>query len=119
MVLELTMGNVIALVGLVVAALWALAKLLGVQSERRLDERFDGLQQAMNGIAAVQDRNAEAMRELEREVRRHQVEAARDYVRRDDFVRHIGSIETRIDNFALRMERALNQVSHPRRGDDV
>lgn len=118
MVLELTVGNVIALVGLVVAALWALAKLLGVQSERRLDERFDGLQQSMTAIAAVQDRNAESMRELEKELRRHQVEAARDYVRRDDFVRHIGSIETRIDNFALRMERALTQVTPTRRGND-
>ena len=28
----------------------------------------------------------------------------------DDFVRHIGTIETRIDNFALRMERVLEQL---------
>ena len=38
----------------------------------------------------------------------HFDDAAREYVRRDDFVRHIGIIETRIDNFALRMERALD-----------
>ena len=29
-------------------------------------------------------------------------------VRRDDFVQAIGSISTRIDNFALRVERALD-----------
>ena len=35
-------------------------------------------------------------------------EKPRDYIRRDDFVQAIGGINTRIDNFALRMERALD-----------
>lgn len=114
MVMELTLGNVITLVALVVAALWAMAKMLGAQAERRLDQRFDQLGKSMADIAASQDRNAAAVLELEREFRRHQADAARDFVRRDDFVRHIGVIETRIDNFALRMERALDQLGAAR-----
>ena len=36
-----------------------------------------------------------------------QAEVARDYVRRDDFVQVIATINTRIDNFALRIEAAV------------
>lgn len=119
MVLELTLGNAITLVALVVAALWAMAKMLGVQAERRLDARFDSLGKTMADIATSQDRNAAAVLELEREFRRHQADAARDFVRRDDFVRHVGVIETRIDNFALRMERALEHLGVRKGGLDA
>lgn len=110
MVFEVTLGNVITVVALVIAAMWALFKLISVQQERRLKERFDTLDKAMGDVAKAQMRNADATADLERQFHAHQVELARDYVRRDDFVRHLGSIETRIDNFALRVERALNQL---------
>lgn len=110
MVFEVTLGNVITLVALVIAAMWALFKLVNVQQERRLNDRFDTLTTAMEAVAKSQERNADATAQLEREFHKHQVDLARDYVRRDDFVRHMGSVETRIDNFALRMERALNQL---------
>ncbi len=110
MVFEVTLGNVITLVALVIAAMWALFKLVNVQQERRLNDRFDALTNAMEAVAKSQERNADATAQLEREFHKHQVDLARDYVRRDDFVRHMGSVETRIDNFALRMERALNQL---------
>lgn len=118
MVFELTLTNVISVVALVVAALWALFKLVSVQQERRLNDRFDALTAAMKqtadtqaevmkGIAASQERNADATAQLERDFLRHQVELARDYVRRDDFVQVIGTINTRFDNFALRIEAAV------------
>ena len=110
MVFEVTLGNVITVVALVVAAMWALFKLVSVQQERRMNDRFDTLTRAMLVVAKSQERNADATAQLEREFHKHQVDLARDYVRRDDFVRHLGSIETRIDNFALRVERALNQL---------
>ena len=110
MVFEVTLGNVITVVALVVAAMWALFKLVSVQQERRMNDRFDTLTRAMQDVAKLQERNADATAQLEREFHKHQVDRARDYLRRDDFVRHLGSIETRIDNFALRVERALNQL---------
>ena len=116
MVIELTLTNVITLIALVIMGLWALAKLLGVQAERRLDERFAVLNKTMTDIAASQDRNGAAVLELERDFRRHQAELAIHYVRREDFIRNIGVIETRIDNFALRMERALEHLGTTRKG---
>lgn len=110
MVIELTLGNVITVLALFVAAVWALMKVINAQHEKRLAERFDGLALTMQSIAQSQDSNAKATQELEREFHRHRAELAREYVRRDDFVRHAGTIETRIDNFALRMERALDQL---------
>ena len=110
MILELTLGNVITVAALFIAALWALVKVINLQQDRHLTERFKGLGETMKSIAAVQDKNALATLELEREFRRHQADSAREYVRRDDFVRHVGVIETRIDNFALRMERALDNL---------
>lgn len=111
MVFEVTLGNAIALLMGVVAALWALFKLVSVQQERRLNERFDTLGKAMKEVADMQAGNAKATLDLEREFHKHRAEAAREFVRRDDFIRHVGIIETRIDNFALRMERALHEIS--------
>ncbi|MBS0402861.1 MAG: hypothetical protein JSS18_10320 [Proteobacteria bacterium] len=110
MMFELTMTNVISLGGAFIGALWALLKVITVQGERRISERFDALAKVLSDVAATQDRNAAATLELEREFRKHQADMARDYLRRDDFVRHVGIIETRIDNFALRMERALDNL---------
>lgn len=118
MVIELTLTNVITLIALVIMGLWALAKLLGVQAERRLDERFATLNKAMSDIAASQDRNGAAVLELERDFRRHQADLAINYVRREDFIRAIGVIETRIDNFALRMERAIEHFGTTRKGSE-
>lgn len=110
MIFELTLTNVITVAALFIAALWALLKVISTQGEKRISERFDALGKVMADIAATQDRNAASTLELEREFRKHQADMARDYLRRDDFVRHVGIIETRIDNFALRMERALDQL---------
>ncbi|MBD9530947.1 hypothetical protein IB233_04755 [Comamonas sp. CMM01] len=110
MVIELTLSNVITVLALFVAALWALLKRVGSQQERRLAERFDGLSQSLASIAQAQDSNARATQELERQLLQHRVEMAKEYVRRDDYVRDIASLGTRIDNFALRVERALNHL---------
>ena len=80
MVLELTLGNVLTLLVAGVGAIWALIKVLGVQAEKRLDERFATLGKALTDITAIQDRNAASVLELEREFRRHQADAARDFV---------------------------------------
>ncbi len=111
MIFELTLGNVITVAALFIAALYALVKVISMQQDRHLTDRFKTLDATMKTIADAHKDNAGATLELEREFRKHQADAARDYVRRDDFIRHIGIIETRIDNFALRMERALDQIN--------
>ena len=108
MIFELTMTNLISLADLFLGALWGLLKVIALQAEKRSNEKFAGLQEAIAKVGADMRREAEAARQLETSFLRFQAELPRDYVRRDDFVQAIGSISTRIDNFALRVERALD-----------
>ena len=108
MTFELTMTNLISLVGLSLGALWGLLKVIAIQAERRSGEKFAALQEAIGHVGTDMRREAEAARQMETSFLRFQAELPRDYVRRDDFVQAVGSISTRIDNFALRMERALD-----------
>lgn len=110
MIVEFTLSNLIFVAIALVGAFWALIKIIKFQEDRRQDERFKALTITIQAIAATQDKNAQATLELEREFHRHQAYAEREFVRRGDFVRHVGVLETRIDNFALRMERALNNL---------
>ncbi|MBF5006390.1 hypothetical protein [Diaphorobacter caeni] len=110
MVFEVTLSNVLWVVGMVIAAIWALMKVISLQQEKHINARFDALATTIADIAVTQSKNAEATLNLEREFHAFQIETTRDFVRRDDFVRHVGIIEARIDNYALRMERVLEQL---------
>lgn len=107
MTLELNIANLIAIGAAFIGALWALMKTFAVQYERSLEARFKDLGEGMGGIKTSQLREQETTARLERELLRFQAELPRDYVRRDDFVRVVGTIETKIDNMALRVERAV------------
>lgn len=111
MIFELTLTNALSLASLFFGTLWGLLKVLGAQGEKRMVERFEALHGALAEVAEQHAKNAQATLELEREFRRHQAQTEREFVRRDDFVRHIGSLETRIDNFALKVERALDNLT--------
>lgn len=125
MTLELNMGNLIAVAVAFVGALWALLKVFAVQHEKALEARFKGLSEHMKnngdaiaarfksldesvgGIRNSQAREQETTQRLERELLQFKAELPRDYVRREDFIRAVGTIETKIDNMALRVERAV------------
>lgn len=109
MTIELTLTNAITICALFIASLFALVKVIGAQQERRLSEKFDVLGKAMSSIGEDLRNEAEATRKLETAFLTFKAELPRDYVRRDDFVRAVGTIETRIDNFAFRMERVLEK----------
>ena len=82
--------------------------MIALQAEKRSNEKFAALQDSIASVGRDMRREADAARQLETSFLRFQAELPRDYVRRDDFVQAIGSISTRIDNFALRVERALD-----------
>lgn len=105
--LDLSVTHLITLGTLYAGSLWGLVKIIAVQQERRLTEKFATLTASLASMATDLRNEANATRQLENAFLRFQAELPRDYVRRDDFVRAVGTIETRIDNFALRMERAL------------
>lgn len=105
--LDLTVGHLITLGLAFFAALWCLVKIIGVQNDRRLSEKFDTLTKSLGTLSQELKDEAIANRKLETSFLQFQAELSRDYVRRDDFLRAVGVIETRIDNFAFRMERVL------------
>lgn len=107
--LTLNLGHLITLGLFFMGALFGLVKWLAAQQEKTLAEKFNAINSTMSAVAADQRKEAEASHALKVEFLNWKAELPRDYVRRDDFVRAVGTIEARIDNFALRVERALTQ----------
>lgn len=108
MTLELNITHLITLGVAFIGALWALVKIIVAQQEKRLTEKFGVLTKALETVGSDLRAEAQATQQLKLEFLQFKAELPRDYVRRDDFIRSIGTIEARIDNFALRMERALS-----------
>lgn len=111
MTFELTMANVITLFALFFTVLAALLKAIAWQAEKRSNEKFSALQASIDALAKVAREDAALVRQLETRIYQLQAELPRDYVRRDDFVQVLGQINTRIDNFALRVETAIFKSS--------
>lgn len=107
MTIELTIFNLAALASAFVAVLWALVKIIAIQQEKALESRFKTLGESLDGVRGSIAREQETTQRLERELLQFKAELPRDYVRREDFIRAVGTIETKIDNMALRVERAV------------
>jgi len=84
------------LVGIAVTILGAFAglvKMMVMQMERRLDQRF-----------ALTDKDSERLRTLEISVERLRGDMPVHYVRREDYVRGQTVIEAKLDALALKLE---------------
>ena len=107
MTLEMTLANLIGVGVTFIGALWTLMKIIAAQQERSLEARFHGLTDTMTSIQQGMVRQQETTQHLERELLQFKADVARDRVHREDFIRAVGTIETKIDNMSLRMERAM------------
>lgn len=116
MTFELNFGNLLALGSTFIAMLWVLVKVIAAQQEKALETRFKGLGDSMDSLKGGMQKEQETTQRLERELLQFKAELPRDYVRREDFIRAVGTIETKIDNMALRMERA---VLNSKNGSDI
>lgn len=96
----------------------ALVKLLLTQFEKRLAERFAAQDAARTAAAAHWDQNftqvlerqekdAQALAQLERAFLKFQAELPVNYVRREDWVRGQSVIEAKLDGLALKFENVL------------
>ncbi|CAN7556160.1 hypothetical protein LJR074_004001 [Acidovorax sp. LjRoot74] len=103
-----TVAAVVSIAGAFLGILWGLLRYIGMQQERRINEKFADLASTIAKMGEDLKSEAESTRQLEISFLRFQAELPRDYVRRDDFVHALGTINTRIDNFALRVERAID-----------
>lgn len=106
------------LVGLLLSFLtfaFVAGRMLLSQVDRRLDQRFEAMEQARatgakhwdEKFAALLEQNkreAEGWQSLEREFLRFQADLPLQYVRREDYIRNQTVIEAKIDAVALRIE---------------
>ncbi len=110
--------QIAGLLGAFVTALWALVKVIDRQQQKSQEERFNGLATSIASVSANLTAGLEKVsaslaeeqkttQRLERELLLFKAELPRDYVRREDYIRTLGIIEAKIDNMALRVERAM------------
>lgn len=103
MKVEFEMWQLIGLMGTIIGAFWAVAKMMISQSKEHINLKFSQISNHMKG----QDESA---RRLERELMELKAELPRDYVRREDYTQAVAIIMTKIDALGLRMENMFNQM---------
>ncbi|WLI50627.1 hypothetical protein [Pseudomonas sp. FP833] len=92
---EMPVWQMISIAVSILGAFVGVMKMLLVQMERRLDQRF-----------AVVDKDSERLRDIEIRVERLRGEMPLHYVRREDWVRNQSVIEAKLDGLALKLENA-------------
>lgn len=96
---QLELWHLILLLLAWVGGVASFGKILLDQFEKRLGERFAG-------IEAAKDRQMEKLESLERDFLQWKGELPLNYVRREDYIRGQSVIEAKIDGLALRWENA-------------
>lgn len=91
--LEMPVWQMISIAVTILGAFVGVMKMLLVQMERRLDQRF-----------AVVDKDSERLREMEISMERLRGEMPLHYVRREDWARNQSIIEAKLDGLALKLE---------------
>lgn len=96
----------VSVLSICIGAFWAIAKLLLTQSKNHIDEQFKTI---VDTLRAQDD----SSRRIERELLELKAELPRDYVRREDHNRVIGSLHVSLDNLRLTVERAVSKRGTP------
>ncbi|MBU0809629.1 MAG: hypothetical protein KKD30_05320 [Gammaproteobacteria bacterium] len=111
-------GWAISLLSIFTTVVFGLVKLLLNSFEKRLAERFAAQDEARKAatrhwedsfakVLERQDKDAEALAQLDRAFLRFQAELPVAYVRREDWARGQSVIEAKLDGLALRYENIL------------
>lgn len=111
-------GWAIGLLGMFTTVVGGLVKLLLHNFEKRLGERFAAQEAARKAaskhwednfakVLQRQDKDAQALLELERSFLRFQAELPLEYVRREDWVRGQAVLEAKLDGVALKIENIM------------
>ncbi|MFK3641416.1 hypothetical protein [Pseudomonas protegens] len=100
--IEMPAWQLVSIAVTILGAFAGLVKVMVMQMERRLDQRF-----------AITDKDSERLRTLEISFERLRGDMPVHYVRREDYVRGQTVIEAKLDALALRLEtvqlKGLNQ----------
>jgi len=103
MQLQIDLWQVLSFAGVIVGAFWAIGRVLAGQFQKSIDEKFKDIREGLSEQAL-------STRQLERDFMDFKATMPRDYVRREDFVQTIATIQVRIENMALRIEQAIRDA---------
>lgn len=112
---QLEIWHLVLLLAMFVSVVWTAGRLLLGQIDKRLDTRFDGMEQArlqntvhwdskFKALLDDQQRSADSWRNLERDFFKFRGDLPLEYVRREDFIRNQSVIEAKLDAVALHIQ---------------
>ena len=106
---HLELWHVISLMVILIGAFFTLFRLLLSSQLSQIAAGFAAQNVRLEKIEQASREDANNWQRAERELLLLKADLPLNYVRRDDFVQAIGGISTRIDNFALRVEHAIDK----------
>ncbi|MBF0340224.1 MAG: hypothetical protein HQL95_04595 [Magnetococcales bacterium] len=83
------------------------AKLLVAEFERRLDQKFSSMETSIQNLTDRDQQADSQLRDLERDLRRLQIDMPVNYVRREDYVRGQSVIEAKLDALYNKLENVM------------
>ncbi|MBB5017412.1 HPt (histidine-containing phosphotransfer) domain-containing protein [Chitinivorax tropicus] len=115
MMLQIEFWQLLSMLFSLAGVAFAAGKVLLVQMDRRLEQRFSALDSArevssrhwddkFTGLLEQIRRETEGWKTLEREFLRFQADLPIQYVRREDYVRNQMVIEAKLDTLAMKIE---------------
>lgn len=126
MTIELNLANLIFILIAMLSAFWALVKVIAIQNQRYLDQRFttqelarnanhNQLAKRLDSIESVNREESAQWQRVERDLLRLQASLPLHYVLREDYIRGQSILEAKIDGLGTKIEnvqlRALKNVS--------
>ena len=118
MTLQFELWHLITISLSIVGGFWAMAKVIGSQNQRYLDERFESqesmrlsyhqqVSERLVRIEAASREESARWLQVERELHKLQIELPREYVRREDYVMAVASIMAKLDRISMKFENLI------------
>ncbi|MFB2539062.1 hypothetical protein [Acinetobacter sp. c3-l95] len=111
MILKLEAYQLIMLALTIGGSIWGAGKAFFVRVESSIKERDDGLATAINNLAGKLDKEADAIRQLDREILKLKAELPKEYVAKADFIRSFTVVEAKIDAVQMTLASLANTTS--------
>lgn len=101
-----------AVTGAVLAAFWAMARILATQAQAAIAAKFAELDGKFRSITEAMSKQDDMTRRIERDLMDMKAQLPKEYVRMENYVPSQAQILTKIDQLALRIENWLLKSVH-------
>lgn len=98
--------SLVVVVLTIISGFWALAKYVGRLFKQQLDTKFEALNQRLNRIEESEQRNNQAVSQVERDLLELRAQLPEKYVRNEDYIRGQSRLEAKMDSLATRLQTA-------------